>query len=385
MMASVEDAAESSTKSDSCSFDELCEGANGYVCDPSCLVDLLEGDKSSQAPPDYDKSTQAPPDYDKSTPILVAIKSIKDKLDAIIRVLEIRRGGYVKILHIGKAYIKKRKKIRGEYQPLHRMDPSTWIRSGIGSHWRTQRSKGRDGMIVLTAITRETTPNGINQQEYALKLQQKLIEIYKTETKILGGGEKHTKENPDGYVLYAAFNIEWTRFDVPIANISTNSMHSSFGFEAAIDNEEEEDDDVQHEPSHVPVIVDNNKDSHPLVISHPPTSEQSSTHTTENTTSLEDNRSQCQDTDLPPTKIQKVSSEDHIDLPLSVTIAESTTTRKPYSSLVGAARPKRSVRKISLAADPKQVPSLSINKLTQGPHVSFPPTRKSNTSFSSLI
>ena len=329
ILASCSKMATYSTDSALCSFTALCEGANGYVCDPSCLVDLLEVESES------------------TTPISVAAKLINKKFDAIIRELEIERGCEVKILHIGKACIKKRIKKGGEYQPLDRMDPSTWIRSAIASRWRRHRSKGRDGMIVLTAITRETTPNGINQQEYALELQEKLIEIYKTDnkSKLLGA------ENPDGYALYAAFNIEWRRYDIPA---------SSFGFEY-----HEDDDDDGYEPA---------------IDSHPPTNKQSSTY---RTTSLGGNRSHftgSQDRDLPPTKIWKVSSEeDHIYSPLSVTTAESTTTRKPYSSLVGAARPKRSARKISLAADPKQIPSLSKHKITQGPHVSFPPTRKLHT------
>ena len=345
-----------STDSALCSFTALCEGTNGYVCDPSCLVDLLEVESVS-------------------TPISVAAKLINKKFDAIIRELEIARGGEVKILHIGKTYIKKRKIKGGEYQPLDRMDPSTWIRSLIGSHWRRQRSKGRDGMIVLTVITRETTPSGINQQEYALKIQQKLVEIYNIDTKfkLLGG------ENPDGYVLYAGFNIKWTRYDIPAKNIPKNSMDSSFGFDA-IDNCEDDDDGYE-----------------PAIDSHPLTNKQLSTY---RTTSLGGNRSHftgSQDTDLPPTKIQKASSkEDHIDSPLSITTAESTTTRKPYSSLVkpysslvkpysslvgavAAARPKRSAVKISLAADSKQVPFVSKHKLTQGPRVSFPPTHKLHT------
>ena len=134
----------------SCSFDALCKGANGYVCDASNLVDLLNIGE-----------------VDNSTQINVAVQLITKELDSILKVVEAQRRGEVTNLYIGKAPIKKFK----NESCCQRMNPTTWKKSDIGSHWCKHRSEGRHGLIVLTAVTRETTPNDTDQQEYALTLQ----------------------------------------------------------------------------------------------------------------------------------------------------------------------------------------------------------------------
>lgn len=147
-----------------------------------------------------------------------AVSRITTELDSIIQDVEEERSGEVTNLYIGKAPITIKKKFK-KGSCLQRMDPTTWGKSGIGSHWRRHRLKGRDGMIVLTAITRETTPDDIDQQEYALMLQQKLIKNFKAGPNSQQRGRRQTR-NPDGYVLYAAFCIN-KNHDFA-TNISTN-------------------------------------------------------------------------------------------------------------------------------------------------------------------
>ena len=185
-----------------CNFDALCRGAENYACDTSCLVNL---------------STMANSSETSETDVAVdeIVKRLKEKLEDNIRELERQRDGKVTKIYIGKTFIKKRKKRGGGFQQFDPMQPSTWKKNGISSHWGShKRKKGKHGLIVLTAVTRKVVPKGVaNQQRYALILEQKLIHRYefdedvRLENKSSGEGAQ-TKIICYGYALYVAFTFE---------------------------------------------------------------------------------------------------------------------------------------------------------------------------------
>ena len=196
-----------------CTFDELCNGVENYVCDSSCLVRL-----------------------ERTFDVDTAVKCLCKKLEDNIQELEMN-DRVVKSFYIGKTYIKKRRKRGGGFQRFDPMDPTTWRKKGISSRWGKHKSQGRHGLIVLTAVTRNTIPTN-NQQEYALMLEQRVLHHYRiiNEDPRLQNdtfSEGKRGETSHGYALYVALVTEqpveqpddWTVFNDD--NAADNSLPQS--------------------------------------------------------------------------------------------------------------------------------------------------------------
>ena len=86
-------------------------------------------------------------------------------------------------IYIGKTYVARLKisKRQKRFQPFDPNDYSTWKKVGIGSRWHDHKSQdyGRDGLVVLGAVTRKTMPKRIrrrvHQEDFALALEQRLL------------------------------------------------------------------------------------------------------------------------------------------------------------------------------------------------------------------
>ena len=176
-----------------CTFEDLCNQAElkNYVCDASCLVDLHKTNADE------------------------VVQLLAEKLEDNIRELEIAREGQVTKIYIGKTFIRQRRKRGGGhgFQQFDPMQPTTWKKNGISSRWGSHKALGKHGLIVLTAVTRELAPVGLNQQDYVLMLEQKLIHHYKLKNDVRLENETssegaRTKNLTRGYALYVAFIIE---------------------------------------------------------------------------------------------------------------------------------------------------------------------------------
>ena len=86
-------------------------------------------------------------------------------------------------IYIGKTYVARLKRQR-RFQRFDPNDYSTWKKVGISSRWGDHKSQdyGRDGMVVLGAVTRKTMPRRIrrrvprvHQEDFALALEQRLL------------------------------------------------------------------------------------------------------------------------------------------------------------------------------------------------------------------
>ena len=181
-----------------CTLDDLHRGSKNYVCDASCLVNLVGKDRNE------------------------AKEGLKHKVDEIFRDLELQTERKVKKYYIGKTFIKQRRRPnnRKKFVKFDPMDPYTWKKNGISNRWRCHKNLeyGRNGLVVLTAVTKDAVPqqcrSEVHQEQYALALEQMLLHHYKLD---IGDQRLHndtfTSGGPDGgksiaYAVYVAFTLE---------------------------------------------------------------------------------------------------------------------------------------------------------------------------------
>ena len=163
-------------------------GERKYVCDPGYMVDLR---KVSPNNPENHK------------------QAILDFINQLFSYIESQTNRAVELFYIGKTYVTRAKK--REFDP---MNPNTWKKEGITSRWGSHSDSphGKDGLVVLTVVTREVKPSTFShQEEYALRLEEMLTYHYRTvvaDTRLanptLAPGKKdHGKSI--GYPLYVTF------------------------------------------------------------------------------------------------------------------------------------------------------------------------------------
>ena len=119
-------------------------------------------------------------------------------------------------LYIGKSFVRQKKKKR--FDP---MDSTTFKKEGISSRWGDHRTKdyGRDGMVVLTVITREiATQLGVkddprtqrNAQEIcALQIEAWLQERFRDDGRFPHEAYhpgNQSKTGAVGYIIYICFS-----------------------------------------------------------------------------------------------------------------------------------------------------------------------------------
>ena len=198
-----------------CTLDDLHRGSKNYVCDASCLVNLV-GKESNEAK-----------------------DCLKNKVVDIFQDLELQTGRKVKKYYIGKTFIKRRRNPNSRtFVKFDPMDPYTWKKNGISSRWGCHKKTeyGRDGLVVLAAVPKDAVPQQcrgeVHQEQYALALEQMLLHHYKL---YIGDQRLHndtfTSGGPDGgksiaYAVYVAFTLdEQTEKD----NYKNSSMSSETG------------------------------------------------------------------------------------------------------------------------------------------------------------
>ena len=191
-------------------FAILCKGEISYYS--FNLVDLVEGEDSEE---------KGKMDRD--------VNKLSKKLKDTIESLEIGPSDYerspIKYYYIGKTYIRQKKKRGSGFQDFNHMKEDTWKKKGISSRYKSHSTKdyGRDGLVVLAAITREALPRDhlkyITQEDYALILEQRLTHhllINERDDRVcnatFGEGRRQGKPQDDSdekrayaYAIYMAF------------------------------------------------------------------------------------------------------------------------------------------------------------------------------------
>lgn len=173
-----------------CLFENLCNGSQvNYACDNTINIEGL--------------TTREQEDY-LSQHICKCIESI-----------EIERGCPVEEFYIGKTHVRKRSGM--EFNPTMR---TTWrLADGINRRFRAHRNEsyGRDGLVVLTVVTREAIPREIrrnkpnfHQQDYALALESRLILNFMSDPRLANETIEYGRRDRTtsiGYPLYMAFTV----------------------------------------------------------------------------------------------------------------------------------------------------------------------------------
>lgn len=197
-----------------CSFDMLCDGtAQKYACDN--VIDITRRE-------------------DGSTPTLSqAVEMLKTHIENCIQSIETGRGRKVEQFYIGKTHAHKRR--RTTFDPMR---SATWrLSDGIGQRFRRHRDGGygRDGLVVLTVVTKKAIPPTLRQNRikvkqelYAFALENRLIQHFLIEdddprvvNKTLNSGGSDGNGSI-GYPLYMAFKVE-DREDSEADDVSDDS------------------------------------------------------------------------------------------------------------------------------------------------------------------
>ena len=140
-------------------YDDLLRGARNYACNPADLTSEteVEGIKG------------------------MLLKQLKQTVED----LETQSDRTIAKIYIGKTYM-QRKRRPGGFRTFDPDDHKTWKKNGISSRWGDHKRKdyGRDGLVVLGAITRQTVIDTcgrqcrVHQEDFTLAMEQKLLHHY---------------------------------------------------------------------------------------------------------------------------------------------------------------------------------------------------------------
>ena len=142
-------------------------------------------------------------------------------MEDTVRELELQSDRTIAKIYIGKTFIQRRKKAGGRrYQKFHPLKHHTWKKNGISSRWHDHKHEdyGRDGLVVLGVVTRDTMPercrDRVHQEHFALAMEQKLLHHYllshpdpRVVNESFSTGQT-THDKRYAYAVYMAFRYE---------------------------------------------------------------------------------------------------------------------------------------------------------------------------------
>ena len=153
-----------------------------------------------------------------------ATDTLVNWVDDTMTDIEIQSGKKVVKFYIGKTYVRQIKN-----RKFDAMNPNTWRKSGISSRWHhhKQEGYGRNGMVVLTVVTKDDVPQQSipafkHQEMYALALEQQLIIHYafiRGDERLANisthpGMQQQEESRAIGYPIYMAFALDDSETDV---------------------------------------------------------------------------------------------------------------------------------------------------------------------------
>lgn len=137
-----------------CTYDELIKSKKtSYCLNQDKLIDL--------------QGLSFENDTDK---IVLLIKSILDDID------DNMKPNCVEKFTIGKTYVRQRKSMK-----FNHLNPNTWRLDGVTSRWSSYQEKDYDGLFVLCVVPKTVIPPNpmkLNQDEYTVALEQRLIQVF---------------------------------------------------------------------------------------------------------------------------------------------------------------------------------------------------------------
>ena len=177
-----------------CKFEQLCQLSEwNYACDNTIDIRNVSFQQAKE-------------------------KLIKHVHDCIRR-LETKSTRVITKFYIGKTFVHQKRKPGGGFLTIDPQKCSTYRKDGISSRWSEHRDKhyGRDGMVVLTIVTRHTvppTPQRLHQEDYTFELEKSLIHHFKVIThdrrianvsELRGGSDQRSSA---AYAVYMAYRMD---------------------------------------------------------------------------------------------------------------------------------------------------------------------------------
>ena len=138
-------------------------------------------------------------------------RELVKQLESTIRELELQSDRTVAKIYVGKTYIPRRSKQGGGFMRFDPLNHNTWKKEGISGRWSDHKKQdyGRDGMVVLCAITRDTVPGReMHQEEFTLDMERYLIEHYWDDPRLANDTYRpgqRSGRSYEAYALYMAF------------------------------------------------------------------------------------------------------------------------------------------------------------------------------------
>lgn len=147
------------------------------------------------------------------------------QLKKTIRELESHSKREIAKIYIGKTFIPHRKnppRPIKRYATFDPLKPCTWRKTGISDRWKSHKHSayGRDGLVVLGAITKQTVPKEIrrrvHREDFALAMEQILLHYFRlyqpdsrVENKTFTAGSAPQNKYP-AYAIYMTFRYKDT-------------------------------------------------------------------------------------------------------------------------------------------------------------------------------
>ena len=177
-------------------------------------------------------TTNTDPDYNA---LPRATDTLVKWVDDTITDIEIQSGKKVVKFYIGKTYVHKNRRSK----VFDAMSPTTMRKEGIRSRWHhhKQEDYGRNGMVVLTVVTKDDVPQQSirvrafkHQEMYALALEQQLIIHYAfirgderlANTSTHPGMQQQEESRAIGYPIYMAFALDDSETDLSDEVLESN-------------------------------------------------------------------------------------------------------------------------------------------------------------------
>ena len=179
-----------------CAFHQLCNGSvQSYACDN--VIDITKNE-------------------DGCTPTIQETEQMLLKhVHRCIQSIETERGCKLEKFYIGKTHVRQRAN-----RKFNHMDCNTWrLDNGINGRHRShvKNDYGRDGLVVLTVVTRDAIPPDIHvnkpnfhQENYALALEGRLIQDFLDDPRLSNETCETGRRDSTpsiGYPLYMAFKV----------------------------------------------------------------------------------------------------------------------------------------------------------------------------------
>ena len=150
-----------------------------------------------------------------------AIKNLEGHIRQLLNVMETEKKKKIACFKIGKSIANRRKSSDEGELVFDCMNPDSWDLRHIKNRWsqnkrkktkKTKRTKSYDALVVLVAITQKEVPKNerMNQEDYAIKCEQKLIRIFKNDPRNRNkyGKGKRAKATPHAGIVYLAIEFD---------------------------------------------------------------------------------------------------------------------------------------------------------------------------------